>query len=160
VQALSGTGALRIAGDFLNRFYAHNKQIFVPTPTWANHIPLFTDAGLEVKYYRYYDKAANGLDWKGLIDDINSAPNKYLPLDSTTNSGALSALAPSPNSSPHSTPCLQVDHPSARLRSQPDGPGPQARPVEGTGEAHQGNLPTSHPVELTAAHPIVSYPLT
>src|SRR3989344_6334684 len=93
VQALSGTGALRIAGDFLTRFYAHNKQIFVPTPTWANHIPLFTDAGLEVKYYRYYDKAANGLDWKGLIDDINSAPNKYLPLDSTTNSGELSALA-------------------------------------------------------------------
>jgi len=80
VQALSGTGALRIAGDFLNRFYAHNKQIFVPTPTWANHIPLFTDAGLEVKYYRYYDKAANGLDWKGLIDDINSAPNKSIIL--------------------------------------------------------------------------------
>jgi aspartate aminotransferase len=80
VQALSGTGALRIAGDFLNRFYTHNKQIFVPTPTWANHIPLFTDAGLEVKYYRYYDKAANGLDWKGLIDDINSAPNKSIIL--------------------------------------------------------------------------------
>jgi aspartate aminotransferase len=93
VQALSGTGALRIAGDFLNRFYTHNKQIFVPTPTWANHIPLFTDAGLEVKYYRYYDKAANGLDWKGLIDDINSAPNKYLLLDSTT----ISALAPLPH---------------------------------------------------------------
>jgi len=80
VQALSGTGALRIAGDFLERFYPHNKQIFVPTPTWANHIPLFTDAGLEVKYYRYYDKAANGLDWKGLLEDIDSAPNKSIIL--------------------------------------------------------------------------------
>ncbi len=49
IQSLSGTGALRVAGDFLNRFYPHNKQIFVPNPTWANHIPLFTDAGLEVR---------------------------------------------------------------------------------------------------------------
>jgi len=80
IQALSGTGALRVAGDFLHRFYPHNKQIFLPTPTWANHIPLFTDAGLEVKHYRYYDKAVNGLQWQGLIDDINSAPSKSIIL--------------------------------------------------------------------------------
>jgi aspartate aminotransferase len=75
IQALSGTGALRVAGDFLKRFYPGNKQIFVPTPTWANHIPLFTDAGLEVKYYRYYDKQTNGLDWNGLKEDIKKAPS-------------------------------------------------------------------------------------
>lgn len=77
IQALSGTGALRVAGDFLERYYSPSKQIFVPTPTWANHIPIFTDAGLKVEYYRYYDKAANGLDWKGLIADVDKAPNKY-----------------------------------------------------------------------------------
>src|ERR1700731_660076 len=32
-QSISGTGALRIGGEFLARFYP-NKQIFVPTPTW------------------------------------------------------------------------------------------------------------------------------
>lgn len=74
IQALSGTGALRIAGDFLERFYTPSKQIFVPTPTWANHIPLFTDAGLKVEHYRYYDKASNGLDWAGLIADVGNAP--------------------------------------------------------------------------------------
>ena len=31
---------------------------------------LFTDAGLEVKYYRYYDNKANALDWNGLKEDI------------------------------------------------------------------------------------------
>lgn len=74
IQALSGTGALRVAGDFLKKFYPRNKQIFLPNPTWANHIPLFTDAGLEVKYYRYYDNKANALDWNGLKEDIKKAP--------------------------------------------------------------------------------------
>jgi len=74
IQALSGTGALRVAGDFLKKFYPRNKQIFLPNPTWANHIPLFTDAGLQVKYYRYYDNKANALDWNGLKEDIKKAP--------------------------------------------------------------------------------------
>ena len=34
-QSISGTGALRIGGEFLNRFYA-NKNIYVPNPTWYN----------------------------------------------------------------------------------------------------------------------------
>jgi aspartate aminotransferase, mitochondrial len=32
-QSISGTGALRIGGEFLARFY-ENKSIYVPTPTW------------------------------------------------------------------------------------------------------------------------------
>jgi len=79
IQALSGTGALRVAGEFLNRFHP-NKETFVPTPTWANHVPLFTDAGLSVSYYRYYDKARNGLDWKGLMTDITLVPRKSIIL--------------------------------------------------------------------------------
>lgn len=79
-QAISGTGALRIAGDFLARF-AHRAggagsplPIFVPTPTWGNHIPIFTDAGLTVKHYRYYNAANCGLDTQGMLADIDAAP--------------------------------------------------------------------------------------
>ena len=32
-QSISGTGALRIGGEFLARFF-ENKTIYVPTPTW------------------------------------------------------------------------------------------------------------------------------
>lgn len=71
-QAISGTGALRVAGDFLNRHYNRSKKIYVPTPTWANHIPLFADAGLDVQYYRYYDKKINGIDFTGLTDDLKA----------------------------------------------------------------------------------------
>ena len=34
-QSISGTGALRIGGEFLARFY-ENKSIYVPNPTWSH----------------------------------------------------------------------------------------------------------------------------
>lgn len=40
VQAISGTGSLRIGGAFLNRWFPGNKEIYMPSPTWGNHIPL------------------------------------------------------------------------------------------------------------------------
>jgi len=79
-QSISGTGALRIGGAFLERFYPHSKSIYLPTPTWGNHIPIFKDSGLEVKQYKYYDKKTVGLDFKGMIDDIKAAPNKSIIL--------------------------------------------------------------------------------
>ncbi|MBW0518676.1 hypothetical protein O181_058391 [Austropuccinia psidii MF-1] len=79
-QSISGTGALRIGGAFLQRFYPHSKSIYLPTPTWGNHIPIFKDSGLEVKNYRYYDKRTVGLDAKGMLDDIRSAPDRSIIL--------------------------------------------------------------------------------
>lgn len=69
-QSISGTGALRIGGAFLQRHYPHSKTIFLPTPSWGNHTPIFKDSGLEVKQYRYYDKKTVGLDFQGMIEDI------------------------------------------------------------------------------------------
>lgn len=70
-QSISGTGALRIGGEFLNRFYNKSKKIYLPTPTWGNHIPIFTDSGLEVVHYRYFDKKTNGLDLAGMLEDLS-----------------------------------------------------------------------------------------
>ncbi|RMZ79320.1 hypothetical protein DV737_g3474, partial [Chaetothyriales sp. CBS 132003] len=79
-QSISGTGALRIGGAFLERFYPHGKTIYVPTPSWANHKAVFTDSGLEVKQYKYYDKDTIGLDFAGLIADLKAAPAKSIVL--------------------------------------------------------------------------------
>ncbi|KAF6766002.1 aspartate aminotransferase [Ephemerocybe angulata] len=73
-QSISGTGALRIGGAFLARHYPHAKAIYLPTPTWGNHIPLFRDSGLEVRSYRYFDKENVSLDFEGLKSDLLSAP--------------------------------------------------------------------------------------
>lgn len=79
-QTISGTGALRIGGAFLKRFYPHAKKIYLPTPSWANHNAVFTDAGLEVEKYRYYNKDTIGLDFDGLLADIKAAPNNSIIL--------------------------------------------------------------------------------
>ncbi|RMD44549.1 hypothetical protein DV735_g572, partial [Chaetothyriales sp. CBS 134920] len=79
-QAISGTGALRIGGAFLARFYPHGKTIYVPTPSWANHKAVFSDSGLEVKQYRYYNKDTIGLDFEGLIADLKAIPSKSIVL--------------------------------------------------------------------------------
>lgn len=74
IQSLSGTGALRVGGEFLQR-YAPLKTIWVPIPTWGNHGQIFKFSGLEVKTYRYYDPKTCGLDFAGMVQDLSSAPS-------------------------------------------------------------------------------------
>jgi aspartate aminotransferase len=73
-QSISGTGALRIGGAFIERFYPGAKKVYIPNPSWANHGAIFKDSGLEVEKYRYYDKKTIGLDFEGLIADLKAAP--------------------------------------------------------------------------------------
>lgn len=73
VQTLSGTGACRIGGEFLAKFY-QGKPIFVPVPTWGNHHKIFAESGLDVQTYRYYDRSTNRLDLNGMLEDIRAAP--------------------------------------------------------------------------------------
>jgi len=80
VQGISGTGSLRIGGAFLEKWFPGNKVIYVPTPTWGNHIPLFKHAGLDVQYYKYYDPKTCGFDFKGTLEDIRKIPEKSIIL--------------------------------------------------------------------------------
>jgi aspartate aminotransferase len=72
-QSISGTGALRIGGEFLARWYPGAKKIYIPNPSWANHGAVFKDSGLEIAKYRYYNKDTIGLDFEGLIADVKGA---------------------------------------------------------------------------------------
>lgn len=73
VQTLSGTGACRIGGEFLSKFFPV-KKIYIPDPTWGNHIAIFEECGLEVVRYRYYNRATNGLNFDGMLEDLKAAP--------------------------------------------------------------------------------------
>ncbi|KAF8626506.1 hypothetical protein AX15_004812 [Amanita polypyramis BW_CC] len=79
-QSISGTGALRIGGAFLARHYPYSKIIYLPTPSWGNHTPVFRDSGLEVRGYRYFDKSTVGLDFEGLKADLLAAPENAVVL--------------------------------------------------------------------------------
>ncbi|CAM6128708.1 unnamed protein product [Calypogeia fissa] len=87
-QALSGTGSLRVGGEFIARHYGGTKIIYVPNPTWGNHNKIFPLAGLETRSYRYYDPSTRGLDYKGMLEDLRAAPNGAVVL--------LHACAPNP----------------------------------------------------------------
>ncbi len=72
VQTLSGTGACAIGGHFLHQFWP-DRPIYVPDPTWGNHIAIFKQCGLEVRQYRYYDRKNKKLDIDGMIQDLSRA---------------------------------------------------------------------------------------
>lgn len=80
IQTISGTGALRMGTAYLNSFHSGNKAVYMPTPTWGNHVPVCTHAGLKVEKYRYYDPKTCGLDFNGMAEDICKMPEKSIIL--------------------------------------------------------------------------------
>lgn len=80
VQGISGTGSLTVGAFFLGQFFKGNREIYMPTPTWGNHIPLFKRAGLSVKQYRYYDPKTCGFDFSGALQDIAKIPEESVIL--------------------------------------------------------------------------------
>ncbi|ERN10346.1 hypothetical protein AMTRI_Chr12g237100 [Amborella trichopoda] len=74
VQGLSGTGSLRLAAAFIQRYFPDAK-VLISSPTWGNHKNIFNDARVPWSEYRYYDPKTVGLDFDGMISDIKAAPN-------------------------------------------------------------------------------------
>jgi len=74
VQGVSGTGSLTIGGYFLGKFF-ESKDIYLPTPSWGNHTPIFKNSGLNVKSYRYYNPQNCGFDHVGAFEDLNNIPS-------------------------------------------------------------------------------------
>jgi len=73
VQALSGTGSLRVGAEFLQNHYPGPKVVYIPKPSWPTHVKVFRNAGMQVQEYRYFDPATRGLDFGGLMSDLSSA---------------------------------------------------------------------------------------
>ncbi|WP_338593386.1 amino acid aminotransferase [Shewanella khirikhana] len=71
-QAPGGTGALRIAAEFVVR-NTPSRVIWVSNPTWANHQNIFETAGLTVKEYGYYDAASHGIDFDAMLSSLDAA---------------------------------------------------------------------------------------
>jgi aromatic-amino-acid transaminase len=73
VQALGGTGGLKIGADFL-RQVSPRATVWISEPSWENHRALFTDAGFPVKSYPYYDAKTHGLDFGGMLEALKKLP--------------------------------------------------------------------------------------
>ena len=73
VQALGGTGGLKLGADFLKRL---NPQatVLISDPSWENHRALFTNAGFKVESYPYYDSATRGVRFADMLAALIAAP--------------------------------------------------------------------------------------
>jgi aromatic-amino-acid transaminase len=75
VQAVGGTGGLKIGADFLKRM-APGAKVLISDPSWENHRALFSNAGFEVASYPYYDAAlrdVGGIDFAAMLAALEAA---------------------------------------------------------------------------------------
>jgi aromatic-amino-acid transaminase len=73
VEALGGTGALKVGADYLKRLLP-NAKVLISDPSWENHRALFESAGFEVGTYAYYDAASRGVNFDGMKASLNASP--------------------------------------------------------------------------------------
>ncbi|HEY9037889.1 MAG TPA: amino acid aminotransferase [Roseovarius sp.] len=64
-----GTGAVRQGFELL-RMARPGARVFVPDPTWANHLSILAHLGIETVPFRYYDPATHSVDIDGMLDDL------------------------------------------------------------------------------------------
>jgi aromatic-amino-acid transaminase len=73
IQALGGTGGLKVGADFLRRMQ-HGAQVLISDPSWENHRALFSQAGFTVESYPYYDAQARGIRFDAMLAALQAAP--------------------------------------------------------------------------------------
>ena len=72
VQALGGTGGLKLGADFLKKINP-SATVLISDPSWENHRALFGNAGFAVASYAYYDADARGVKVDAMLADLAAA---------------------------------------------------------------------------------------
>jgi aromatic-amino-acid transaminase len=73
VQAIGGTGGLKIGADFLRQI-TPRSEVWISDPSWENHRQLFEAAGFTVRSYPYYDPRTKALDFAGMRGALDRLP--------------------------------------------------------------------------------------
>src|SRR5690606_18733141 len=73
VQTPGGCGSLRVAAELIQRAKP-GATIWVSSPTWANHIPLLSSAGIQIREYPYYDYNTHSIDFVAMLAVLNTIP--------------------------------------------------------------------------------------
>ncbi len=73
IQALGGTGGLKVGADFLKRLYPE-AQVYISDPSWENHRALFEGAGFKVNTYPYYDAKTHGVRFEAMVQALQGLP--------------------------------------------------------------------------------------
>ncbi len=74
VQAVGGTGALKIGADFLKHFGNKSAKVAISNPSWENHKAIFEMAGFEVINYDYYNHQTHLADVPAMLESLQKMP--------------------------------------------------------------------------------------
>ncbi|ETA52438.1 aromatic amino acid transaminase [Ponticoccus alexandrii] len=66
-----GTGAVRQAFDMI-RMANPAARVFVSDPTWPNHLSILKHMQIETVPYRYFDDETRGVDFDGMMADLDA----------------------------------------------------------------------------------------
>lgn len=73
VQTPGGTGALRVAADFVRRIIP-SATVWLSDPTWPNHPNVFGSAALQVQSYTYFEAESNGVAFDRMMAALETIP--------------------------------------------------------------------------------------
>eukprot|EP01084_Bolivina_argentea_P013155 24649_1 len=76
VQAISGTGSLRLLFNFIKNNFNPNCKIFISNPTWGNHKKIIKKAGLSFDTYSYWNPEKRNLNITKMLYDLNNKANR------------------------------------------------------------------------------------
>lgn len=72
VHAPGGCGALRLGAELVRRCQGE-ATVWMSNPSWANHKPLFGDAGLQIKEYPYYETSSKTIVFDEMMSTLQQA---------------------------------------------------------------------------------------
>lgn len=78
-QTLGGTGALKVGADFLRQIVGCS-DVWISDPSWANHQGIFSNAGLKVNVYPYYDPNTRGIAFDRMVEQLKALPQQAIVL--------------------------------------------------------------------------------
>lgn len=79
IQTPGGSGALKIGGEFLKRYFPRST-LWVSDPSWENHVAIFNGAGLPVNSYPWFDRQSKGVNFSALCDKLADLPPRDIVL--------------------------------------------------------------------------------
>ncbi len=71
VQTPGGSGAVSVAGHLMCRARP-DALVWLSDPSWPNHLPLLSLAGLALEHYPYYDRSANRVDFAAMCEAVST----------------------------------------------------------------------------------------
>jgi aspartate aminotransferase len=72
IQSVGATGGMRLALDFIKRFFPGNKTVYISNP--GRYASIIQDVGLKLQSYTYFDYKLKTLDLTLMLEEIEEAP--------------------------------------------------------------------------------------